>query len=159
MKDSNRPLKIHHCQTCDGYVEDVRRRCQTNGTRLTPIREQVLRLIVDNERPVKAYDLLDKLKQSQSNAAPPTVYRALDFLLDGGFVHKLESINAFINCEHLHDPHQGQFLICDVCETATELDDVPLTKRIARAAAAAGFQPARQTIEVHGLCADCADAE
>ena len=148
-----------HCHTCDQFIDQVSARCREVGARLTPIREQVLRLIVDQGRPIKAYDVLDHLRQSNAGAAPPTVYRALDFLLENGFVHKLESINAFVSCGHLADHHQGQFLICDRCESAVELDDDRLSGLIFKAASSQGFAPLRQTVEVHGVCQDCAQGD
>lgn len=148
-------MTAHHCHTCDQFIEDVSDRCAAAGARLTPIREQVLRLIVDQGKPVKAYDLLDQLKQSKSGSAPPTVYRALDFLLDNGFIHKLQSINAFISCGHLDEAHQGQFLICDQCELTVELDDTKLRKEISGAANAKGFDASHQMLEIHGTCQAC----
>ncbi len=147
-----------HCQHCDSFIDQVRAQCQRRGARLTPTREHVLRLLVDQQKPVKAYDLLALFKHDQAGAAPPTIYRALEFLVVQGFVHKLESINAFVSCGHLDATHQGQFLICDHCETAVELDDASLSARIQQAAKKRGFHPERQTIEVHGLCRSCADS-
>ena len=90
-------------------------------------------------------------------AAPPTVYRALDFLLANGFIHKLESINAFVACHHPNAAqHSVPFLICDRCHSATELEDAGIVGQLDAAARALGFAPQAQTLEVHGLCARCA---
>ena len=90
----------HHPHNARAFVREVSGRVRQRGLRLTEIRSQVLELIADSRKPVKAYDLLDRLKDARSNAAPPTVYRALDFLLDNGFIHKLQSINAYVSCHH-----------------------------------------------------------
>ncbi len=91
------------------------------------------------DKPVKAYDLLDRLRDRHGNAAPPTVYRALDFLLEHGFIHKLESINAFVYCPHPADSHQVPFLICDVCSSAVEVCDERVAELISAQARALGF--------------------
>src|SRR5690349_13590304 len=96
----------HHAHNAKAYVREVAAACEMRGLRLTEIRLQVLELIAASEKPVKAYDLLDRLKDDRSNAAPPTVYRALDFLLDNGFIHKLQSINAYVSCHHPSVVHQ-----------------------------------------------------
>jgi Fur family zinc uptake transcriptional regulator len=108
-------------------------------------------------KPVKAYDLLESLRDNHAGAAPPTVYRALDFLLENDFIHKLESINAFVFCQHPAEAHQVPFLICDACESATEVcDEGAIAKLIERQARDFGFRAKAQTLEVHGLCKACA---
>src|SRR5690606_41161260 len=96
------------------------------------------------------------------HAARPisTVYRALEFLLEHGFIHKLSSINAFVGCHHPGgEQHAVPFLICDRCNLATELEDEQIVDALDRRARALGFLPQAQTLEVHGLCADCARAQ
>lgn len=110
-----------------------------------------------------AYALLDRLKAERANATPVTVYRALDFLLENGLVHKIERLNAYIACtdgsEHIHQQgHAAQFLICRTCGTVAELEDPSIADAIARAAGQTGFRPIHATIEVEGLCAACAAA-
>ena len=125
------------------------------GCGLTPIRANALRLIADAGRPVKAYELLDQMKATHGAAAPPTVYRALDFLLEHGFIHKLASINAFVGCHHPGGAaHAVPFLICDRCHSATELEDDASCQPLDARARALGFVPQAQTLEVHGLCAN-----
>ena len=131
--------------------------CLRRGATLTPLRRQVLELVLEADAPVGAYALLDRLKVSRPGAAPPTVYRALDFLLENGFIHKLESINAFVFCQHPGDAHQVPFLICDACENATEVcDDGASAKLIEQQARGFGFRAKAQTLEVHGVCKVCA---
>jgi Fur family zinc uptake transcriptional regulator len=147
----------HHVHDSDGFVREVERACEQRGLRLTPIRANALRLIADAGRPIKAYDLLDQMKATHDAAAPPTVYRALDFLLEHGFIHKLASINAYVGCHHPGSAaHAVPFLICDSCQSATELEDAHIVESLDASARALGFVPQAQTLEVHGLCADCA---
>ena len=129
--------------------------CLARGVRLTELRRQVLELVWRRHEPVGAYDLLDGLKTTHRRAAPPTVYRALDFLIEQGLVHRLESLNAYIGCTRPEILHAGQFLICTRCDSIGELDDAEIAEAVSRRAAALGFVVERQTIEVRGLCADC----
>ena len=137
--------------------------CARRGARLTEIRRRVLALVLEARGPLGAYALLDRLKAERANATPVTVYRALDFLLAHGLIHKIERLNAFIACtddgEHAHQhEHAAQFLICRSCGTVAELEDHSIAEAIDRAAEATGFRPDRATIEVEGSCAACAAA-
>lgn len=148
----------HHVHHAGEYVREVERACEERGLRLTPLRADVLRLVAAVAQPVKAYDLLAKISESKAASAPPTVYRALDFLLENGFIHKLESINAFIACHHPSVRHTVPFLICDGCHAAIEMEDEAIGRHLDERARALGFVPQAQTLEVHGLCAACAQA-
>jgi Fur family zinc uptake transcriptional regulator len=119
------------------------------------LRREVLELVAGAGKPVKAYDLLDRLREKHGNAAPPTVYRALDFLLENSFIHKLESINAYVSCHHPAEAHQVPFLICDKCQCAQEVCDERVAELIEAQAKALGFRPQAQTLEVHGICKNC----
>ena len=150
----------HHVHDADAFVQEVERACEQRGLRLTPIRARALRLIADAGRPVKAYELLDQMKATHDAAAPPTVYRALDFLLEHGFIHKLSSINAFVGCHHPGAAqHAVPFLICDRCQSATELEDERIVELLDARARKLGFTPQAQTVEVHGVCATCSQAD
>lgn len=149
----------HHVHDAAGFVSAVERACSERGLRLTEIRARVLGLVADAGKPIKAYDLLDQVREGEGAgaAAPPTVYRALDFLLANGFIHKLESVNAFVACHHPNAAqHSAPFLICDGCHKAVELEDEHVVATLDAQARALGFSPQTQTLEVHGLCAACA---
>jgi len=149
----------HHHHDAAGIVREVEHECDARSLRLTPLRREVLELVAEARRPVKAYDLLESLRDRHAGAAPPTVYRALDFLLENGFIHKLESINAFVFCQHPAEAHQVPFLICDVCESATEVcDEGAIAHLIERQAHDFGFRAKAQTLEVHGVCRRCGSA-
>ncbi|MFA5684398.1 MAG: transcriptional repressor [Lysobacteraceae bacterium] len=145
----------HHVDDTESFLAEVTEACRERGLRLTPLRERVLRLIADAGRPVKAYELLELMRPEHGPTAPPTVYRALDFLLENGFIHKLESINAFVGCHHPRVSHSVPFLICNRCLATVELEDERVTRLLREQAAALGFVPQAQTLEVHGLCARC----
>ncbi|MGE0723277.1 MAG: Fur family transcriptional regulator [Alphaproteobacteria bacterium] len=129
--------------------------CAGRGARLTGLRRQVLELVWESHGPIGAYDLLDRLRKIRSGAAPPTVYRALDFLIDQGLVHRIARLNAFIGCAQPDAPHQGQFLICTRCGSAAELDEPEIARAIERRASGLGFRVEHQTVEVVGLCPRC----
>jgi len=154
---SHHTRNLHdHPHDARGFVDAVAAACELRGLRLTPLRLRVLELIADTPKPVKAYELLDRLKDERSGAAPPTVYRALDFLLENHFIHKLESINAFVGCHHPNELHQVPFLICDECSAAIEICDERVARLLGEQARERGFRPRSQTLEVRGLCSGCA---
>jgi Fur family zinc uptake transcriptional regulator len=128
--------------------------CQLRKQRFTAIRRRVLELVWRQHKPVGAYEVLEVLQQ-EARTAPPTVYRALDFLQQMGLVHKIASLNAFVGCAHPGVPHDGQFLICESCKSLAELDVPAITSAIEQSAAAAGFKTRRHTVEILGLCPRC----
>ena len=94
------------------------------------------------------YPQLEKLSEEGKRAAPPTVYRALDFLIDAGLVHRLDSLNAFIGCPDPERSHAGQFLICRQCRTVAELDDSDIDELVGAKAAEFGFTAVHQMLEI-----------
>ena len=129
--------------------------CKQHGARLTEQRRAVLRLLFESPKPLSAYELLDRLRGTLHNPAPPTVYRALEFLLEQGLVHKLESLHAYIGCTHPDHPHAGQFLICAECGEVAELEDPHLADSLKTAGRAVGFRTKRPVVELLGTCAEC----
>jgi Fur family zinc uptake transcriptional regulator len=145
----------HHVHDADGFVRAVEQACEQRGLRLTPLRAQVLGLVAAAGKPIKAYDLLDRMKAENGSSAPPTVYRALEFLLEQGFIHRLASINAFVGCHHPQVAHSVPFLICDQCQNAIELEDDRISALLEDQARGLGFSTRAQTLEVLGVCAAC----
>lgn len=129
--------------------------CAQRGLRFTPIRRRVLELVWGSHKPIGAYDLLARLGDDARAAAPPTVYRALDFLVEAGLVHRLDSLNAFIGCPDPADRHAGQFLICRECRSVTELGDTDIEALVEAKASSEGFTAIRQMLEIEGLCERC----
>lgn len=130
--------------------------CQKKGARLTTAREQVFLLLAHHEGAIGAYDLLDKLKKSDTSAKPATIYRALDFLSKQGFVHKIESINAFVMCHRFGDcDHPVQLLICDQCGHVEEIQSNNFDLALRSMADAKGFSISHQIVEAHGTCSAC----
>jgi len=129
--------------------------CRVRGQRLTTLRRRVLELVWANHRPVGAYALLEMMRLESGQVAPPTVYRALDFLQELGLVHRVASVNAFIGCAFPGAPHTGQFLICTACQELAELDDAQVNAALSASASASGFAISHSTVEIMGLCPHC----
>jgi len=141
----------------DDRLEAAAQICRGNGAQLTELRRIVLSLILEADGPLTAYQLLDQLKRIRKGAVPPTVYRALDFLIENHLSHRLERLNAFIPCaEADHGHHAVQFLICGKCGTVAEIEDVDVSEALRQAAEKAGFQPSNALVELDGTCALCA---
>ena len=150
------PPPHHDHSSCVSHaVAAAEAECRRRGARLTDVRRRVLELVWSNHQPVGAYAVLEALAREGFCAAPPTVYRALDFLLAHGLVHRIERLNAFVGCSHPGTPHAGQFLLCNKCGAAAELDDPAADAALAAAAARLGFLASRQTVEIEGLCPAC----
>ncbi len=152
----------HDHSTCvEGALATAARLCAERGARLTPLRRRVLELVWRSHTPVGAYDLLARLSDERGTAkargpaAPPTIYRALAFLLAQGLVHRIKSLNAYVGCVHPDGAHGGQFLICGDCGAAAEVHDPRVDAAVARRAEELGFAVRRKTIEVEGLCPPC----
>jgi len=133
--------------------------CRERGEKLTPIRRKVLELLLTSGRATKAYSLLDDMRQIHPGSAPPTVYRALDFLLSAGLVHRIESINAFTVCHDLTQCQHGILVVCQQCGNVTELHQPKLRQALVAQIEDAGYRLASEEIELKGLCSACQAAE
>jgi Fur family zinc uptake transcriptional regulator len=155
----NAPQALHphdHRHCIDDALNRAETVCAERGARMTPLRRRVLELVWDSHAPIGAYAIMDLLRAADDRAAaPPTVYRALEFLLDQGLVHKIESLNAFVGCDRPEERHISQFLICTSCKAAVELNDPAITQAVEASAQRSGFSLNRLTIEAQGLCAAC----
>lgn len=148
-----------HSHCVDRAVDVAISLCARRGVRLTALRRRVLELVWRSHKPVGAYEVLDWLKsEDQRSAAPPTVYRALEFLLEQKLIHRIESLNAFVGCVDPSRQHTAQYLICTGCGMVKELEDAAVAQAIGAQAAAQGFVVETQTVEVHGRCGACAKA-
>jgi len=136
-------------------LDQAAQQCQQRGARFTPIRRRVLEMIAEAPGSLKAYDLLDRLAEEHAAARPPTVYRALEFLIDQGLVHRIESLNAYVACPCPEHAHGFQLLICRLCGRVEELHLDDVNAQLSRRARDLGFRVERQTIELLGHCEAC----
>lgn len=149
-------IRHDHSQCIDEALNTARVLCNRKGARMTELREKVLRLVWQSHQPLGAYQLMDMLaSQSTRRVAPPTVYRALDFLLQQGLIHRINSLNAFIGCTRPEQGHANNFFICKCCGIAIEFSQPSLQASIEQTAALHDFTMQSQSLELVGLCAQC----
>jgi len=129
--------------------------CAQRGHRLTPIRRKVLELLLRHGRSLKAYELLDAMRAVHPGAAPPTVYRALDFLLAEGLIHRLDAVNAWAACCDAEGERHDLLVVCTRCGSIAEISDPELSRQLAARAAEVGYVPATHEIEIRARCAQC----
>ena len=125
------------------------------GVKLTKLRETVLKLIWKNHSYVKAYDLLDELRKIDPSAKPPTVYRSLDFLMQNGFIHKIQSLNAFVGCSHPSEHNECYFLICKECQSIEECHSKNINEFVQSTSNTNNFSANQVTLEISGICQEC----
>ena len=140
------------------WITQVETACQTRGVQMTALRREVVGIFAEADQPLGAYTIIQKLSAVQNRiVAPPTVYRTLDFLVENGFVVKIESRQAYVACDHIgHDhDHHGIVFSCAKCGRTVEIDSHAVDHEIAAVAAKLGFAIERKVFEVEGVCAEC----
>jgi Fur family zinc uptake transcriptional regulator len=155
MSKQSTARRHDHGRCIDDALRAAERICADRVVRLTPIRRSVLEVVWGSHEPIGAYDIIAKLPRDSRPPAPMTVYRALDFLVEQGLVHRLDSLNAFIGCDRATEPHAGQLLVCSRCGHVQEIDDARVRRAVTAATADHGFR-CDQAIELKGLCERCA---
>lgn len=148
-----------HRRCRQALLDELARTARTRGLRLTPARVRVLELLSEAHRAMGAYELLDRLRAEGLGSQPPVIYRALDFLIEAGFAHKIERLNAYVACGHPGaepgSDHAACFLICARCRKVAEIEDAGLDLAVAQAAAQRGFAMRRTVLEIEGTCPAC----
>lgn len=141
-------------------MQQARERCARSNARLTPIRESVLTMIWDSHKPMGAYQIVEQLPLViGKNIQAPSVYRAIDFLLELGLIHRITSLNAYIGCPFPGSEHSDLFMICRSCGAAAEVGDEGINAMIAETIRKTGFRRESQAIELMGLCPACQEEE
>ena len=156
IKTSAIAFRKHDHRRCQRQLlSQARQLCETRQLRLTSRRRQVLEILLASHQPLAAYDILAKLNRGDGveRIAPPIVYRALEFLMAEGFIHRIESRNAFISCIHPGHQSAAQFLICRDCEQVAELENI--APGLLRGADNLGFAVDHSVVEITGVCAEC----
>lgn len=160
MTDDAIPLGFeqHDHKACMAdALASVEARCTAEGLRLTPVRRKVLELLLQEHRALGAYAILDLLRDAGFGSQPPVAYRALDFLAEHGFVHKIERLNAFVACVHPGENHSPAFMICRLCNSVAEAHAALAKGTLGAAARATGFQIERTVVEALGVCPACSE--
>ena len=146
-----------HTQCISNTLQVAEETCREKGLQLTPVRRRVLEILAQKHTAMGAYEVLDFLREEGLGSQPPVAYRALDFLVSNGFVHRIERLNAFIACIHPGQHHAPSFLICRECSTVAELPGKPVSDVVAKAGTELGFTVEKVSIEAEGVCPDCQD--
>jgi Fur family zinc uptake transcriptional regulator len=151
------PTPDHDHNRClDDAMAVAEARCMERGQRLTPIRRNVLAVLLGSHKPLGAYDIIERLALKHGRLAPITAYRALEFLRANGLVHRIASRNAFIACVHNHAAGDlVVFLICEGCGVVGEASSAEVTATLTSAARGVGFIPKSPVIEITGICTHC----
>ena len=136
-------------------IEQFEGICRARGGRRTRQRRAVLQRLLGANRPVSAYELRDMLRPEDAAITPASVYRCLDFLVELGLVHRLETTRSFIACDHPDHRHSVQFLICRLCGTVVEAQDTRVTDAAESLGHRLGFALDHPTVELTGVCASC----
>jgi Fur family transcriptional regulator, zinc uptake regulator len=141
------------------WEREVEGACARKNLSLTPLRRSVLAIVSSSPAPLGAYAIIEALARREGKpVAPPTVYRTLEFFLDHGFLHKIESRNAYARCEHFDHAHESALLICEKCGRSDEIEDAAIAAALEAAAGRLHFKAHRRMVEMIGLCRDCAEA-
>jgi Fur family zinc uptake transcriptional regulator len=149
------PPEHDHSKCVSEALDTAEQLCVVRGVQLTPIRHQVLSLIWESHKAVKAYELLDRFKPIKNAAKPATIYRALDFLIEQGLIHRVESLNAFVGCSCSSHQHEQLLLICKQCLEVEERPAVEVMSALSREIEQACFIAHSKAIEIHGICVKC----
>lgn len=157
ISNARSAYQVHDHQRCiDAALNRARQCCDAANARLTPIRETVLLLIWKSHKPLGAYSIVEQLPAlTGKRIQPPSVYRAIEFLLELRLIHRIPSLNAFIGCPFPGSDHSDVFMVCRQCGSAAEVSADNLNQLIAETTHKAGFQLESQTVEVSGLCLAC----
>jgi Fur family transcriptional regulator, zinc uptake regulator len=131
-------------------------RCAKAKLQFTPVRKRVLEILLEKHMALGAYDILEVLSADGMGSQPPTVYRALEFLVDNGLAHRIERLNAYTACMHLDHAHVPAFLFCRICRAVAEADTGAAQGQLDTIATETGFTIECLVIEAEGLCASCA---
>ena len=159
VRSAERQRTTHdHARCIQRAVAMAERVCATKQVNLTPLRRRVLEIVWRQHEPIGAYEILAELAKDREKAAPPTVYRALEFLQEAGLVHRLDTLNAFLGCDRPEDEHAGQFLVCGQCRRVAEIEDPVLNRSLQERARSLGFRLETSAVEIKAVCTQCAKA-
>ena len=141
----------------ENSIQEAEHYCQENGLNFTPVRRKVLEILLQKNTAIGAYEILDLLREAGFKNQPPVAYRALEFLVQNGFAHKIEQLNSFIGCTHPGKDHSPAFMICRNCDSVSEEEALTRNFSVSQIASKAGFTVEKAVIEARGLCHSCAD--
>ena len=136
-------------------IQEAEQYCKENSLNFTPVRRKVLEILLHKNTAIGAYEILDLLREAGFKNQPPVAYRALDFLVQNGFAHKIEQLNSFIGCTHPGKDHSPAFMICRNCDSVSEEEALTRNFSVSQIASKSGFTVEKAVIEARGLCHSC----
>ena len=139
------------------FLQSAAEHCLKNGANLTDLRRQVLDLVLAHDGVVKAYQILSDLQQARGSAAPPTVYRALEFLVEQGILHRVEALNGYVVCRHLDCAHPSVIMTCRDCGKVDEMAADEGFVALRQLCAVHGFDMDEQQLLLNGRCVQCSE--
>jgi Fur family zinc uptake transcriptional regulator len=147
-----------HDRCIDTAVAEAEAHCAKNKLHFTPVRRRVLEILLHKHQAMGAYEILALLAEEGLGSQPPVAYRALDFLVHNGFVHRIERLNAYTACAHPDHDHVPAFLICRECKAVAEADTEMTQGDLGNAAKTSGFTIEKIVVEAEGICPSCSGA-
>ncbi len=158
IKPASMAFDDHDHQACTTKaIKIAEDHCIKHKLKFTPIRRKVLEILLEEHRAIGAYAILEKLRLDGFSSQPPVAYRALDFLVEHGFAHKIERLNAFVACSHPGATHTPAFMICRQCDAVAETESEASDSELSKIAKSSGFKIEQTVIEAEGVCHICTD--
>ena len=156
IKTASMAFDDHDHQVCTTKgIKIAENHCIKHKLKFTPIRRKVLEILLEEHRAIGAYAILEKLRLDGFSTQPPVAYRALDFLVEHGFAHKIERLNAFVACSHPGATHRPAFMICRQCDSVAETESEASDSELSKIAKSSGFKIEQTVIEAEGVCHIC----
>lgn len=156
IKPASMAFDDHDHQACTTTaIKIAENHCIKHKLKFTPIRRKVLEILLEEHRAIGAYAILEKLRLDGFSSQPPVAYRALDFLVEHGFAHKIERLNAFVACSHPGATHRPAFMICRQCDSVAETESEASDSELSKIAKSSGFKIEQTVIEAEGVCHIC----
>lgn len=153
--DSDTMTRQHSANAAPSLLDQLEALCQKRGVRLTPLRRNVFSIFAKSKQSLKAYDIIRTMSTPQHKVKPPIVYRTLDFFLEQGIIHRIDSDNSFVLCRHPQKRHHCMLVVCEDCHAVDEFCDESLSRIIQLNVHNTGFEMLADTLEVKGLCPTC----
>ena len=146
--------KHNHADCYATAMNALEKHCFEKNLQFTPLRRKVFEFLLRDHRPLGAYEILDLLRKAGLSSKPPIAYRVLDFLIEQGFVHKIQGLNAFVACSHPGNFHSPAFMICRKCDKVAEVKEAE--SRINKEKASLiDFKIEEASVEIVGICKSC----
>ena len=145
-------------KTVSQCLSDAENLCAAQGVRLTDLRRTILEILLTAQKPTKAYDLIEIMRDKGQRITPASIYRTLEFLLQYGLIHRINVLNAYVPCTGEHTSHSHHHLlmfICSQCQKTQEIDDHTLYDVIKTRLGGFGISMQDGCIEIQGTCQTC----